>query len=584
MKTANNIKNLAVLGLIISVTGTLVGQRFGDERPGFDQRPPGGEDRGPGQFGPPPGRFGPPGGFGGPGGMNQETELVEKFDEDKDGILNAKEREAARVFVKEQGNGRRGGFGRRGGPPRGGGEPVAVTPGITVAKSDVEHFADKDIFDTSVLRTWFLEFESPDWEAELADFNNTDVEIPAKLTVDGREFNDVGIHFRGASSFGMVGAGQKRSLNVKLDWIHEGADINGYNTFNLLNSHVDPSFLRTMLYYHVAREYIPAPKSNYVRLVINGENWGVYINAQQFDKDLIKDWWDTKKGARWKVPGSPRGRGGLEYLGDDINSYKEIYSIKSKDKDEDWKALVEMIRVLNETAPENLAEELNHHLDIDGALKFLAIDNALVNNDGFWTRASDYNIYRDEKGIFHLLPHDANETFSSPGGGPGGGGRGGFRGGPGGRGGFQGGPGGPGGRGGFGRGPEAGPADGGNESRQLDPLINVGDDSKALASRLLAVPELRQKYLSYVKDIAENWLDWEKLQPVAQAYHDLIADEIRRDTRKLDSTEDFENSLTVDSQGGGFGPGPRVRLSLKNFAEQRREYLLSHPDIAALKN
>src|SRR5207253_6629789 len=47
-------------------------------------------------------------------------------------------------------------------------------------------------------------------------------------------------------------------------------------------------------------EYMPAPKANYVRVVINGESWGIYVNAQQFNKDFIRDWFNTKKGARWK--------------------------------------------------------------------------------------------------------------------------------------------------------------------------------------------------------------------------------------------------------------------------------------------
>ena len=34
---------------------------------------------------------------------------------------------------------------------------------------------------------------------------------------------------------------------------------------------------------------------------------------------------------------------------------------------------------------------------------------ALVNSDGYWTRASDYSIYQDEKGRFHVIPHDMNE-------------------------------------------------------------------------------------------------------------------------------------------------------------------------------
>ena len=43
-------------------------------------------------------------------------------------------------------------------------------------------------------------------------------------------------------------------------------------------------------------------------------------------------------------------------------------------------------------------------LDVDGVLRFLALEIALVNTDGYWTRASDYNIYQDERGRFHVHP------------------------------------------------------------------------------------------------------------------------------------------------------------------------------------
>ena len=64
--------------------------------------------------------------------------------------------------------------------------------------------------------------------------------------------------------------GHKRSLNLSLDWGHDEQNFGGYRTFNLLNAHEDPTFLRTVLYQHIAREYIPAPKANFVRVVING--------------------------------------------------------------------------------------------------------------------------------------------------------------------------------------------------------------------------------------------------------------------------------------------------------------------------
>jgi hypothetical protein len=146
---------------------------------------------------------------------------------------------------------------------------------------------------------------------------------------------------------------------------------------------------------------------------------------------------------------------------------------------------------------------------------------------------------------------------------------------------------GPGGRGGQ-RGP-GGPQGGGQANRapiegvQLDPLYIANDASKALAHRLLAVPALRERYLGYVRDIAQNWLDWNKLGPIAEQYHALITEDMKRDTRKLDSTEDFEISLTENIKNGG-GFGPRETISIKNFADQRREYLLNHPEIKNLKN
>ena len=81
---------------------------------------------------------------------------------------------------------------------------------------------------------------------------------------------------------------------------------------------------------------------------------------------------------------------------------------------------------MDETPSNRLEAALTPLLDIDAALKYFAWDNALANGDGFWTRASDYDLYQDPNGRFHIIPYDANETFSS-GGGPGGpGGPGGF--------------------------------------------------------------------------------------------------------------------------------------------------------------
>jgi len=363
--------------------------------------------------------------------------------------------------------------------------------------------------------------------------------VPARLTVDGKVYNDVGVHFRGASSYMTVPEGRKRSFGVSLNFINGDQRLGGYRSLNLLNSNGDPTFMRTALYHYVARQYIAAPKANWVRVVINGESWGIYVNTQQINSELTKEWWKTTKGARWKVTGSPGGRGGLAYLGEDPAPYKPIYDIKSKDTKEAWADLIHLCKVLNQTPPAQLEKALEPILDVEGALKFLALDKASMNADGFWTRASDYSLYEDPDGKFHLIPWDANETFREP--------------------------------------ERMGRFGGGGEipdDATLDIFAGANDPNKALLMRLLAVPALRARYAGYTKDIAQNWMDWKKMGPLVAQWQALIAADVKSDTRKIFSTEAFTKAVTQDGFEPGFGPTAPPSMSLKSFMDQRRAYLL----------
>jgi hypothetical protein len=513
---------------------------------------PGGKGKGKG-----PGGFGP----GGPpqpgqilpeflqGSLNltadqkkQVADLQKEVDAGLSKLLTAEQKKTLQQMREMKGP--LGGFG----PPGKGGPRDPAKPGPRVAPADVKSYPDVPLYEPTILRTLFLEFESTDWEEELADFRNTDVLVPATLTVDGKKYPNVGVHYRGMSSYFMVPAGYKRSLNLSLDFADKKQRLQGYKTLNLLNAADDPTFMHTVLFSHVARQYIPSPKANLVKVVINGESWGVYANAQQFNKDFLRENFHTTQGARWKVKGNPGADGGLRYLGDNVEEYKRRFTLKSKENARDWQNLIDLCRTLNETPLDKVEKALEPILDIDGVLWFLALDVAVQNDDGYWTRASDYSLYRDPKGKFHLIPHDTNETFAPVMG---------F--------GFGKGP-----KGGFGKG-KGGPGAGGKASGyDLDPLVGLDNPRMPLRSRLLAVPGLRQRYLQHVRTIAEKSFDWKQLGPVVERYRALIEKEVEIDTRKLYSLEEFKNSL--DADGGS-------RHNLRTFAEQRRNYLLNHAEV-----
>ena len=477
---------------------------------------------------------------GGRRGPRRAEKIVNRFDTDKDGKLNDVEREAARTYIHES----RGEAGAS--RPSGSRSPRTAHKDDLKASLAAQPNGEPDLYDSKTLRTLYLRFHDADWYEQLGDFYRTDVDVPADLIVAGEIYQSVGIRFRGSSSYFTV-QNEKKSFNIAVDYGDDRQRLYGYKTLNLLNGHSDPSFLREILYSRIASNYIPAPKANLVKLVINGESWGVYISSQQFNKDFLDEWFGTKDGVRWKVP--PGRDSGLVYNGNQPSAYQQSYQLKTREEEAPnaWQDLIELCEVLESTPDDQLESRLSAIFNIDRALWFLALDNVFVDNDGYFSRASDYAIYQDPMGRFHLLPHDSNETFRFAGGG----------------------------------GPNSWQTDG----QMLSPVSQENDMMRPVISRLFAIPHLRARYLAHVRTIANEWLDWDVLQPIIAEYQSLVDAEVKADDKKLYAYEAFATSHNRD-QGGGEGPGSgrggrgrRATPSFKRFVEERAGYLLNHPEI-----
>ncbi|HAV65228.1 MAG TPA: hypothetical protein DCY13_23005 [Verrucomicrobiales bacterium] len=511
-----------------------------------------------------------------PGGGRPE--IVAQFDGDNDGVLNKEERVAARLHLHrlaeksaleafqrmdKDGDGRVGGDEQESGrnnPLReadanGDGfvdrnEAAGVayrsergTAALDAFRShpDAGRLAPRNfrnagsgLYDLGTVRTFFLEFEDDDWLAEMHDFYHSDVNVPATLVVDGESYEDIGVGYRGNSSFFLMAPDKKRSLNLVMDHAKKGGDLYGYKTLNLHNGAEDPTFVREVLYLRVCRDYIPAFHANFVKLVINGESWGIYLNVQQYNNDFLNDWFGSKKGVRWKASGGP-GKKGLSYEGEDPAAYAG-YALKTGDAPESALSdLINLTRVLGETPDAGLETALSPIFNIDGALWSLALENVFV-DEGYVIRISDYNLFQDKNGRFHLLQHDGNEVFNVPHG--------------------------PGLPRGF-------------DATKLDPFHNIENRDYAVIHRLLKIPHLRARYVAHVRTILDEWFRWDRLEPEIAGYRALIADEVLRDVRKLYSNEDFEKGVLETVANGG-------ALGIKEFVERRREFLLGHEALKTL--
>jgi hypothetical protein len=497
----------------------------------------------------------PGGGPGGMGGVQQELKLLKQFDADGDKRLkrcgtqsrtrSTSKRKVSRAVDASAAAACRARL------------RLAPKSRATVRRNSARNVP---FYDAGTLRTLFLDFENADWEAEIIAFNNSDVEVPATLEVDGKVYKDVGVHARGMSSFMSVPDGYKHSLNLSIDWIHEAQSVYGYRTLNLLNSHEDPTLLRTVLFMQAAREYVPAPKANFVRVVINGESWGVYRNAEQYNKDLINEWFKTTDGARWKVPGSPgrprrsrvprrRSRAVQAHLRDQEQGRSEGVGRARQDDEGAERDAARAARGCPRAAARRRrraqvprargrARQQRRLLGSRQRLQHLSRPHGQVPRlparrerdicDGHAGRRTGTRRARRAWRARWLWRSASGRIPDASG----------WSGGPGGR------------RGGGGR------MMGGDAN--LDVLIGLDDPSKPLRSKLLAVPALRAKYLGYAKTIANRWLDWTVLEPIVTKYHALIAADVKSDTRKLNSFEEFQSGVE----------------DLKAFAARRRAVVL----------
>ena len=109
----------------------------------------------------------------------------------------------------------------------------------------------------------------------------------------------------------------------------------------------------------------------------------------------------------------------------------------------------------------------------------------------------------------------------------------------------------------------------------LSPVGHEGNSSLPVINRLLNIPHLRARYLAHVRTIVNQWLDWRMIGPIVEEYRTLIANEVRADDKKLYDDDAFIASVAEDTSGYGRFSTP----SLKRFIKERRDFLLTHPEI-----
>ena len=386
----------------------------------------------------------------------------------------------------------------------------------------------QSFYDINTVNTIEIEFEESNWDYLMDQMANAGNEerLMGTVTINEQFFDSVGVRYKGNSSYNQNQT--KNPFNIKLDYIINDQEMDGYGTLKLSNGFKDPSMIREALGYEIARKYFPASQANYANVYVNGNLIGLYTSVQDVDKFFMRTHLNTDEGARIKGEigsgGGPPSGSVWEYFGTDSSDYFNYYALES---DIGWNELVQFLDTLS-----NHTESVDQVLNIDRHLWFLAFSNLLVNLDGPINNPQNHYIFKDENGRFNPIPWDLNESFGV------------FRS-------LQG---------------------GGNLNtyglQTFDPFNNLNSNDHPIISKILSNDTYSKMYVAHYKTMLEENFSNGWYETRAYEIQDIIDADIQADPNKLYSYSNFISN--VNSSVGG---GPNAVIGITQLMETRSSYL-----------
>ena len=235
---------------------------------------------------------------------------------------------------------------------------------------------------------------------------------------------NVGISARGNTSLTKY----PRSFNVSFNSFVPGQNLFGIEKLNLNSEANDPSMARSKLSFDISQAAgLPTSYANHVATVIIGPDNhrsgpdGVFFdavlnNTQPVDDVFVKQRFVNTRGNLYKCTYTGSGPANLTYKGLTGSSYSGLTTYELKYQggtDGSFNDLSDFINIINNTPSNTFPSVIRKNFEVDDFLKRLAIDVLTSNWDGHWGNWNNFHLYRDPgSGKWNYLPYDMDNTFS----------------------------------------------------------------------------------------------------------------------------------------------------------------------------
>ncbi|HKK75059.1 MAG TPA: CotH kinase family protein [Saprospiraceae bacterium] len=392
---------------------------------------------------------------------------------------------------------------------------------------------EDDFYQLDAIQDISIEFKEENWQMALDSLRyNGDELLEASLTINGTTLDGVGVRIKKSRFF--EPDQQKNSLFVRLDYKKEGQTYQGNRAVLLSESLRDPSMVREVLAYEMARKYMPAPRANFAKVEVNEEYYGLFVNVEPIDSSFLQHSFGESQGHLFYSDPLTEALEG-DYCLDaafgnllsepDPECYRRNFQLV---RGKSYEPLVQLVAALNS----DQTALRNEILDIDNTLWMLAYNNVIANLSSYLGKeAPNYFLYQQADGRFAPIMWNTNFAFGSVKN--------------------------------IGKGSDLSV----DQMEKLDILLHQNERTKPLVSQLLADEYNRKRYLSHLRTILyEEFLSGE-FELKAKALQELIKESLIADKNHYYNAVDFDKSLVATIGNLTRIPG------LLTFMNNRARYL-----------
>ncbi len=362
----------------------------------------------------------------------------------------------------------------------------------------------KDIFQKDKVIDVYIDID----EDDLTDIRNhpqNEEYHSADITVDGIKVENAGIRTKGNMTLNSVASSDSNrySYRIKFNKYVKGSKLLGLDELCLNSGYSDPSYMREYLHYEMLRKIgMNVPETAFCRVYINNEYAGFYLAVEGLDSTFLKDNFgeNYKNGNFYKMDEGST----LEYKEDENYTYADLKS----GNDTNLASFKEFVKKLNDVTTGEKGD-IESFLDVDSALKYIASNTVLCNYDSYnGNMHHNFYLYEDENGVFTVVPWDFNMSF-----------------------------------GGF---------NGENSEVGIDtPFISGSLETLPLINKLLSVPEYKEKYYGYIKEMMSIL---ESFESRVTELKGIISPYVKNDTTAFYTYDEFDRATSKQKESAAVKP------------------------------